>query len=130
MLGTPAYEQLAAVDAAANWLMEAGLERVGAHESALFERLLHGLLADDRVTVYGPHDLIDRAPTLAFDVAGHEPEHVARALAEERIAVWDGDYYAVEVMASYGIPGAVRAGIAAYLTVDDVDRLLDAVAHL
>lgn len=130
MLGTPAYENLAAVDAAATWLLETGLERIGDHEAKLFERLLHGLLADERVTVYGPHDLADRAPTLAFTVDGHTPESVARALASERIAVWDGDYYAVEVMASYGIDGAVRAGIAAYLTLDDVDRLLDAVARL
>jgi selenocysteine lyase/cysteine desulfurase len=72
----------------------------------------------------------DRAPTLAFTVDGHSPEAVALALAAERIAVWDGNYYAVEVMASYGIKGAVRAGIAAYLTLDDVDRLLDVVAGL
>ncbi|MFP5488843.1 MAG: aminotransferase class V-fold PLP-dependent enzyme, partial [Acidimicrobiia bacterium] len=130
MLGTPAYENLAAIDAAATWLLETGLDRIGVHESALFERLLHGLLTDDRVTVLGPHDLLDRAPTLAFTVAGHTPEAVARALAAERIAVWDGNYYAVEAMAAYGIEGAVRAGIAAYLTVDDVDRLLDAVARL
>ena len=130
MLGTPAYENLAAIDAAANWLLETGLDEIGAHETALFERLLHGLLTDERVTVYGPHDLADRAPTLAFAVAGHTPEAVARSLAAERIAVWDGNYYAVEAMASYGVDGAVRAGIAAYLTVDDVDRLLDAVVRL
>lgn len=130
MLGTPAYENLAAVDAAARFLIDTGLETIGAHERSLFDRLLDGLLADDRVTVYGPHDLADRAPTLAFDVAGHSPAAVARALAGERIAVWDGNYYAVEVMASYGIEGAVRAGIAAYLTPDDVDRLIDAVRRL
>lgn len=130
MLGTPAYEQIAAIDAAAMWLLDTGLDRIGAHEAELFERLLHGLLADDRVTVLGPHDTADRAPTLAFTVAGHAPDAVARALAARRIAVWDGNYYAVEVMASYGIEGAVRAGIAAYLTTDDVDRLLDAVASL
>lgn len=130
MLGTPAYESLAAIDAAAAWLLATGLERIGAHERVLFARLLDGLLADPRVTVYGPHDLAARAPTLAFSVAGHSPEAVARALAAERIAVWDGNYYAVEAMAAYGVAGAVRAGIAAYLTSDDVDRLLAAVAGL
>jgi cysteine desulfurase family protein (TIGR01976 family) len=130
MLGTPAYESIAAIDAAATWLLDTGLDRIGAHERALFERLLQGLLADPRVTVYGPHDLADRAPTLAFTVAGWSPEAVARALAAERVAVWDGNYYAVEAMASYGVAGAVRAGIAAYLTADDVDRLLAAVAGL
>ena len=130
MLGTPAYEHLAAIDAAAAWLLDTGLAAIGAHETELFERLLHGLLADERVTVYGPHDVADRAPTLAFAVDGRTPEAVARALAAERIAVWDGNYYAVEAMASYGVEGAVRAGIAAYLTFDDVDRLLDVVARL
>lgn len=130
MLGTPAYENLAAIDAAATWLLDTGLDRIGAHETTLFEQLLDGLLTDERVAVLGPHDLEHRAPTLAFTVAGHSPEQVARALAAERIAVWDGDYYAVEAMAAYGIDGAVRAGIAAYLTSDDVDRLLAAVAQL
>lgn len=130
MLGTPAYENLAAIDAAATWLLDTGLDRIGAHETALFGRLLDGLLTDERVTVLGPHDLDDRAPTLAFTVEGRSPEDVARSLAAERIAVWDGDYYALEAMAAYGIDGAVRAGIAAYLAPDDVDRLLAAVAQL
>jgi cysteine desulfurase family protein (TIGR01976 family) len=130
MLGTPAYESIAAIDAAAGFLLDTGVDVIASHERELFARMLDGLLADDRVTVYGPHDLADRAPTLAFDVAGHAAESVAQALASERIAVWDGHYYALEVMASYGIDGAVRAGIAAYLTVDDVERLLATVHGL
>ncbi len=130
MLGTPAYEQLAAIDAAARFLLDTGLDTIAAHESALFAQLLDGLLADDRVTVYGPHELTERAPTLAFNVAGHSPAEVARALADRRIAVWDGHYYALEVMSALGIEGAVRAGMAMYLGGDDVDRLLDAVHSL
>jgi cysteine desulfurase family protein (TIGR01976 family) len=130
MLGTPSYESFAAIDAAANFLLDTGMDAIQTHERALFSRLLDGLLADDRVTVYGPHDLVDRAPTVAFNVTGRDAANVARALASERIAVWDGDYYALEAMASFGIEGAVRAGIAVYLTDDDVDRLLDVVHHL
>ncbi len=130
MLGTPSYEALAAIDAAASFLLDTGMEAIRAHESILFARLLHGLLSDDRVTVYGPHDLTDRAPTLAFNVAGHDAAAVAHRLAAEQIAVWDGDYYAIEAMASLGIDSAVRAGIALYVTDDDVDRLLDAVHRL
>ncbi len=80
------------------------------HERRLFERLLDGLLADDRVTVYGPHELVDRAPTLAFNVDGYTAEAVAQALAARQIAVWDGDYYALEAMDALGIDAAVRAG--------------------
>lgn len=129
-LGTPAYESLAAIDAAARFLLEVGVETIRAHELERFERLLSGLLADDRVIVYGPHDLADRAPTVAFDVSGRTAHETATALAEQRVAVWDGHYYALEAMQAFGIPGAVRAGLAVYSTDDDVDRLLDAVAGL
>lgn len=129
-LGTPSYEGLAAIDAAARFLMDTGMTAIGDHERALFSRLLDGLLALDTVTVYGPHDLVDRAPTLAFNVAGHDAGSVAKRLAEQQIAVWDGDYYAVEAMGVLGIDSAVRAGIAVYLTTDDVDRLIAAVADI
>ena len=129
-LGTPAYELYAGIDAAARFLIDTGLDTIAAHESALFERLLHGLQADDRVTVYGPPDLADRAPTLAFNVAGFNAEEVAIALAAKQIAVWDGHYYALEAMDTLGIDGAVRAGIAVYLGIDDIERLVEAVAQL
>jgi selenocysteine lyase/cysteine desulfurase len=39
--------------------------------------------------------------------------------------VWDGDYYAVEVMRRLGLEhGAVRVGFVHYNTVEEVDRLL------
>lgn len=129
-LGTPAYESLAAIDAAARFLIDTGMDTIRSYERAVFERLLDGLLTDDRVTVYGPHDLEHRAPTLAFNVAGIPAADVARRLAVEQIAVWDGNYYALEAMERLGIDGAVRAGIAVYVTNDDVDRLVDAVGRL
>ena len=93
----------------------------------MFTRLLEGMLAMPNVRVIGPHDTTDRAPTRAFLVDGHTPNEVARALAAREIAVWDGNYYALEVMNSYGLDvetGAVRAGLAAYTDDSDVDRLL------
>jgi cysteine desulfurase family protein (TIGR01976 family) len=129
-LGTPAYENLAAIDAAARFLLETGMEAIRKHERALFSRLLDGLQSLESVTIYGPLELVDRAPTLAFNVAGHDSADVAAALADRQIAVWDGDYYALEAMQALGIDGAVRAGIALYVTPDDIDRLVAAVADI
>ena len=43
--------------------------------------------------------------------------------------MWDGNYYAVEIMKRLGLPdGAVRIGIVHYNTADEVDRLLDELA--
>ena len=102
--GTPSFEAIAAIGAAAEFLLDfRRWPKIAAHEAALFAPLLDGLLATDGVRVYGPHDTDARTPTVAFTVDGHSPDDVARHLAAERIAVWSGDYYAVEAMTALGL---------------------------
>jgi selenocysteine lyase/cysteine desulfurase len=59
-------------------------------------------------------------------------EDTARELAAREIAVWHGDYYAVEIMKQLGLigTGAVRAGFVHYNTAEEVDRLLAALDEL
>lgn len=129
--GTTAYESVAAIRAAAAFLLETGLGAIGHHETARFGRLLDGLLDLPHVTIHGPRDLAARTPTVCFSVAGHAPGAVAAALAARCVAVWSGNYYAVETMAALGLAdGAVRAGVSCYTSDADVDRLLTAVADL
>ncbi len=131
--GTPSWEALAGIDAAARFLLETGMDRIVAHETIRFSRLLDGLHGIDGVRVVGPQDILDRAPTLMFEVDGLAPLTVAERLAAESVAVWDGHNYAVEAMEPLGLDfeaGAVRAGISLYTTDDDVDRLLEAVRRL
>ncbi len=131
--GTPNYEGLAGMQAAAEFMMEQGVEAMAAYETATFTPLLEGLLAIPEVTVYGPRDTVDRAPTVSFNIAGHHPDDVAKALATHKIATWSGDSYAVEVAQHLGIAStgaAVRAGVVRYVTPKEVERLLEAVADI
>lgn len=131
--GMPNYEGIAGVEAAARFLMEEGMHNIQVAENELFEPLLRGLQAMPGVTVYGVDGLEGRTPTAAFTVAGHSPAAVAQALAAEKIAVWDGHNYAVEVVDQLGLAasgGVVRAGISRYLEPDDVARLLGVVERL
>lgn len=131
--GMPNFEAIAGIEAAARFLMEEGMDQVEADETALFAPLLRGLQSIPGVTVWGMQGLEGRTPTAAFTVAGHSPDAVARALAAERIAVWDGHNYAIEVVGQLGLSesgGVVRAGISRYIEETDVQRLLDVVARL
>jgi selenocysteine lyase/cysteine desulfurase len=93
------------------------------HERALGERFLAGL--PESVTLYGRQTMDGRVPTFAVTLDGLTPTEVATRLGEHGIFVWDGDYYALEVMKRLGLPdGAVRIGIVHYNTADEVDRLL------
>ena len=125
--GTLAHELLAGFVAAVEYLGELGWEAIQAQERALVERFLDGL--PDRCTLYGLPTMEGRVPTFAFRVDGMPPREVAERLSEQRIAVWDGDYYALEPMTRLGLQpeGTVRAGFVHYNTIDEVDRLLAAL---
>jgi selenocysteine lyase/cysteine desulfurase len=58
---------------------------------------------------------------------------VAAALGRRGINVWDGDYYAVELVARLGLAesgGMVRVGLLHYNTLEEVDRLGDALREV
>ena len=127
--GTLAHELLAGFVAAVDYLRELGWDAVRAHERALGERFLQGL--PPAWTLHGLPSMDGRVPTFAVTHADVAPAEAAARLAERRIAVWAGDYYAVEVMHRLGLPdGAVRVGIVHYNDADEVDRLLAALEEL
>jgi cysteine desulfurase family protein (TIGR01976 family) len=128
--GTLAHELLAGFVAAVDYVVSIGWDAIRAQERALGERFLAGL--PDRCTLYGLPEMEGRVPTFAFTVDGVAPRKVAERLAERDIAVWDGDYYAIEVMRRLGLEpeGAVRAGFVHYNTAAEVDRLLTALEEL
>jgi cysteine desulfurase family protein (TIGR01976 family) len=128
--GTLAHELLAGFVAAVEYLEELGWEAIQTHERALGQRFLDGLPSS--CELYGVGSMDGRVPTFAFRVDGVAPRDVAELLAVRKIAVWDGDYYAVEAMTWLGLQpdGAVRAGFVHYNTSEEVDRLLAALAEL
>jgi selenocysteine lyase/cysteine desulfurase len=101
-----------------------------AHEHELGQRFLDGL--PEGCTLYGLPTMEGRVPTFAFTVERTAPRVVAERLAERDIAVWDGNYYAVEAIERLGLgaDGAVRAGFVHYNTAAEVDRLLAALEEL
>ena len=129
-LGTLPFESLAGARAAAEFLMSLDRDALRAHEDALLHQMLDGLRGIEGVTVHGAAR--DRAPTVMFTVDGRPSIEVARALAVEQVAVWHGNYYALELSRHLGLEpeGAVRAGAVAYTDAEDVRRLLDVVARL
>jgi cysteine desulfurase family protein (TIGR01976 family) len=128
--GTMQHELLAGFVAAVEYIDSIGWEAIQSHERALGQRFLDGL--PETCRLHGLPTMDGRVATFAFNAAGLSAEHVATALGERRIAVWHGNYYALEVMRRLGLEdgGAVRAGIVHYNTTEEVDRLLDALAAL
>ena len=143
--GTPPFADLAGVTAAVDHLASldgsatgprrqrvlASMAAAHDHEQALFQVLLDGLGAMDKVTLYGKAPR--RTATAYFTVAGTTPAEVAAHLAGRKVNAWNGHNYAWELTGVLGIRdagSAVRAGLVHYNDRSDVDRLLAALAGL
>lgn len=142
-LGTLPYELLAGVTAAVDFI--AGLDSDAAdrrtrvlesmaavekHEDELLGRLLDGLDRLDGVVLHGRP--ARRTPTALFSVTGRTGREVYEHLASVGVNAPASHFYAIEASrhAGLGDEGAVRAGIAPYTSVEDVDRLVEGVAGL
>jgi cysteine desulfurase family protein (TIGR01976 family) len=132
-----AVDYLASVAGPAGTARRAGLtasyDEIAAHERTLADRFLDGISVLSQVRLWGISDRArpgERTPTFAIRVGDEHPAQTAKRLAERGIFVWDGDYYAREIMVRLGLfdsGGAVRVGFCHYHSTDEVDRVLEAL---
>jgi cysteine desulfurase family protein (TIGR01976 family) len=112
------------------------METIRTYESSLTPRLLAELATVPGIRIRGitdPERVSERCPTVAFTLDGLTPSEVAGVLGRQGIAVWDGDYYAYELIRRLGLAdsgGMVRVGLAHYNTTAEIDRLVEALGAL
>ncbi len=136
-LGALRYlEGLADIPAAAGRRahLRAAMSAICSHERNLSQALLDGLASVPGLRLWGITDrerLDERVPTFSFTLAGRTPRSVAESLARRGIQVWDGNYFAVAIMERLGLQesgGTVRVGAVHYNTLEEIERLVDALA--
>jgi selenocysteine lyase/cysteine desulfurase len=131
--GSPNVIGAIAIAAACRALTDIGFDRIGVHEHDLRVRLdrgLDSLPGVERLAIFGDDDL-DRVGIATFTVAGHTPRAVAEHLADRGVGVRDGRFCAHPLLERLGRPdGAVRASFGIETGVDEIDRLLDALAEI
>jgi cysteine desulfurase family protein (TIGR01976 family) len=146
--GTPSFETIAATAAAVRYIeslatdrplsgyegrrlrLKQAMHNLQEYEQTLAEHLIKGLQAIPGVKISGitdPAKFNQRVPTVVFVKEGYTPLQVAQHFARHHIYVWDGNYYAVEVMARLGHTehGMVRVGPVHYNTHEEIDTLLN-----
>jgi len=113
-----------------------GMVAMAAYERELSKQLITGLSQIPGLKIRGITDLTKldrRVPTVSFTLEGWHPREIAQKLGEQNIYVWDGHYYAIEVVGRLGLTesgGMVRVGAAHYNTPEEIDQLVAAVKGL
>lgn len=116
--------------------LKKALTAIHAYEFELSRALLSALQTVPGLRLYGQSDplqLEKRVATFSFRLRDLHPRTVAEKLAEAGIYVWDGNYYALNVSERLGVEesgGMVRVGAVHYNTLDEVERLREALLSI
>lgn len=115
--------------------LQIAYEAITIYEDQLCLRLLDGLAAIEDLKVHGITDinqLEDRVPTISITHPKLSASQIAFELGERGIFVWDGNYYALELTEQLNLEpeGMVRLGLVHYNTLEEVDRLLEALQEI
>ncbi|PIW27638.1 MAG: hypothetical protein COW30_09800 [Rhodospirillales bacterium CG15_BIG_FIL_POST_REV_8_21_14_020_66_15] len=106
---------------------------IAAHEQKLAETFLDFTLNRPGLRLLGRHSAgaNDRAPTFSFTVEGKSSAEVVAALTTQKVACWNGDFYAPRLLQAVGVTdttdGVVRTSMAHYNTEEEVGRLVGAL---
>ncbi|MBS0001023.1 MAG: cysteine desulfurase-like protein [Cyclobacteriaceae bacterium] len=144
--GTLNHASLAGVNAVAAFIaalgegksarekMRSGMERINVHEQELLKILFNEIAGIKKLRVIGPgYGDAQRAPTLSFVHDSVHPEYICTLLAEEGIAAWNGNFYAIKAMEVLGLQesgGVVRIGMSMYNSESDIERLISTLKKI
>jgi cysteine desulfurase family protein (TIGR01976 family) len=111
-------------------------ETIHAHERALMETMVAGLVAIPGLKLYGisdPRQFDRRCATFAVRIEGYTPLELATKLGDRGFFTWDGNYYALNLTEQLGVErsgGFLRIGLVHYNTMEEVERLLAALREI
>ena len=123
--GTPHISGGIALGAALDWMNSVGMPAMTAHEHELTQHAHSQLEGIEGLRFYGTAPC--KAGVVSFLVDGVHPYDLGTLLDQLGIAVRTGHHCTEPLMDKLGIPGTVRASFGAYNTVEEIDRLAEAV---
>lgn len=112
--------------------LQQAFQLITAHEQALGDRLLSYLATKSNVRIIGiadPHSP-DRIPTVSFTVDRQPSERIPTHVDTHHIGIRWGDFYAKRLIEDLGLAeqgGVVRVSLVHYNTLEEVDRLIQAL---
>ena len=124
--GTPPIAQAVGLEAAVLYLQSIGMEAIAEHEHSLGRLADVALRQIDRVQVIGPPPE-KKGGIVSFHIEGVHSHDIAQFLDSQGIAVRAGHHCTMPLHHALKLTATTRASFYLYNTVDEVDRLVEAV---
>jgi len=113
--------------AAIDYLEGLDREAVAAHEQALLAHATERLEAIPGLRIFGQSR--HKVAVISFLVDGVHAHDLGTLLDRKGVAVRTGHHCAMPLMDLYGVPATTRASMAFYNSIEEVDRLADAILY-
>ena len=123
--GTPAIVQAIGLGAAIDYVESVGRERIKAHEDALLAYAMERLGDLNWLRIFGRAK--PKGSIISFEMERAHPHDVSTILDRYGVAIRAGTHCAEPLLARYGVTSTARASFAMYNTVEEVDRLVEAL---
>jgi len=123
--GTPNVAGVVGLEAALKYIEKVELKDIENHEQELLDYATVELLKIEGITIYGTSD--HKCSVVSFNMEGIHPYDAGIIIDQMGVAVRTGHHCAQPIMDHYGVPGMIRASFGLYNTLQEVDRLVEAV---
>ncbi|WP_022703757.1 cysteine desulfurase [Pseudorhodobacter ferrugineus] len=124
--GTPGIVQQIGMGVALDYMMGIGMANIAVHETALRDYTRDRLAGLNWLNVQG--NSATKAAIFSFTLQGAAHAHDISTILDKRgIAVRAGTHCAMPLMEHMGVGATCRASFAMYNTVDESDKLIDAL---
>ncbi|MFN4230171.1 cysteine desulfurase [Parvibaculum sp.] len=123
--GTPAIVQAIGLGAALSYIQSVGRDRIAAHETVLRDYATRRLSEINSLRIIGTTK--NKGSIVSFVMENAHPHDIATVIDRAGVAVRAGHHCAQPVMERFGVGATTRASFGMYNTLEEVDRLADAL---
>ena len=123
--GTPPIIQAVGLGVALDYMRSVGRDKIAAHETALGNYAMDRLGAMNSVRIFGKSK--DKGAIVSFEMKGAHAHDVATIIDRSGVAVRAGSHCAMPLLNRFGVTSTCRASFAMYNTMEEVDKLAEAL---
>jgi cysteine desulfurase/selenocysteine lyase len=124
--GTLAAAEAVGLAAAIDWIESTGADAIHEHESTLIAHAVQQLKTIKGLTILGPEQ---RTGCVSFTLDGIHPHDLTDVLGKSGICLRAGHHCTQPLHKFLGINASARLSVAAYNTLEEIDRCVDAIVR-
>ena len=123
--GTPNIAGVIGLGAAIDFIEKLGQNKIKKHVKILLDNATERLKQIENVEIIGNSK--EKSGIISFILRGVHPHDVATILASNNVAIRSGHHCTQPIMDFYDIAGTNRVSFSIYNSIEDIDRLIEAI---